>query len=100
MNADYFAAALEERISIQKVTGSSNREVTGLAYDSRDVKSGYAFFALKGIHTDGHDYIFKAIGLGAPVIFHSDELPEYKTDTVYIRVLDTRVAMAPVSAFF
>ncbi len=100
MNADNFAAALEEKISIQKITGASNREVTGLAYDSWDVKEGYAFFALKGIHTDGHNYISKAIDLGASVIFHSEELPEYRADTVYIKVPDTRVVMAPVSAFF
>lgn len=82
------------------VKNLTKNKLKGLAYDSRDVKPGYIFFALKGIHTDGHEYIDKAINNGASVIFHSDELPEYSSDISYVKVKDTRYVMSPVSSAF
>ncbi len=43
-------------------------EITGIAIDSRAVKSGYLFVAMKGGSVDGHDYIQKAIDNGAAAI--------------------------------
>src|SRR3989304_1003501 len=39
--------------------------ITGIAIDSRAVKPGYLFVAMKGGSADGHDYISKAIENGA-----------------------------------
>lgn len=83
-----------------EIKGSKNPLVTGLAYDSRNVKPGFIFFALKGIHTDGHEYIEKAIRNGALVIFHSDDLPEFNPEVSYVKVKDTRYEMSPVSSAF
>lgn len=46
----------------------SDPEITGLALDSRDVKPGYLFFACKGTHLDGRDFIDNAIKNGASAI--------------------------------
>ncbi len=100
MNTDSMVSALKSRINIQKITGNSTKEVTGLAYDSREVKPGFIFFALRGLHTDGHKYIPLVANIGASLIFHSEELSFYNPQTVYIKVIDTRIIMAPVSAFF
>ncbi len=100
MNLDFMIPLLKKEIPIKKITGTSRKIITGLAYDSRDVEKGFAFFALKGLHTDGHKYISRAEDLGASVIFHSDNLPEYRKDVTYIHVPDTRIIMAPVSALF
>ncbi len=100
MHLKLMVSALKEEISILKITGNINIDVKGLAYDSRDIEEGFAFFALKGLHTDGHIYIQQALKLGAQVIFYSDELKEYCADTTYIKVADTRIIMAPVSAYF
>ena len=43
-------------------------EITGIAIDSRAVKPGYLFVAMKGGYVDGHDYIQKAIENGAVAI--------------------------------
>jgi UDP-N-acetylmuramoyl-L-alanyl-D-glutamate--2,6-diaminopimelate ligase len=43
-------------------------EITGIAIDSRAVKPGYLFVAMKGGSVDGHDYIPKAIENGAVAI--------------------------------
>ena len=77
---------LLDKVQVIKINGKKNNLVKGLAYDSRDVKTGYIFFALKGIHTDGHEYIDKAIDNGAAVIFHSDDISMFLPEVTYIKV--------------
>ena len=36
-------------------------EITGIAYDSRQVMPGYAFVCIKGFETDGHKFVESAI---------------------------------------
>ena len=43
-----------------------------MTLDSRKVKPGYAFFAVKGLETDGHKYIQKDIGNGAVAVVLTD----------------------------
>ena len=45
-----------------------NQTISNLAYDSRAVKAGGVFFAIKGQDQDGHQYIEKAIQNGAIAI--------------------------------
>jgi UDP-N-acetylmuramoyl-L-alanyl-D-glutamate--2,6-diaminopimelate ligase len=80
--------------------GAPDPLVTGLEYDSRKIRAGGLYFALPGLHTDGHDFIGDAIRQGAAVIVHERELPRYEDGTVYIRVRDARYAMSPISAAF
>jgi UDP-N-acetylmuramoyl-L-alanyl-D-glutamate--2,6-diaminopimelate ligase len=87
-------------INAIKCTGSNNKEISSLIYDSREVIKGSLFFALKGIHTDGHNYIDKAIESGAVVIIHSDDLDEYNNDVDYVKVENCRMAMSPLSSAF
>lgn len=82
------------------VVGDEKKVPTSLAYDSRDVKKKSAFFALKGIHTDGHNYIEKAIKSGATVIFHSDVLTQYNEDVLYVLVKNTQTALSSFSSAF
>ncbi len=100
MHLNSLVSALENKLEIKNIRGTENPLIKGLAYDSRDVKDGFLFFALKGIHTDGHNYVSSALSRGAVVIFHSDELSEYDSSAVYVQVDNTRTAMAPVSACF
>jgi UDP-N-acetylmuramoyl-L-alanyl-D-glutamate--2,6-diaminopimelate ligase len=79
---------------------AANPLVTGLEYDSRKIRAGNLYFALPGIHVDGHDFIGNAIRRGAAVIVHERELPPAGNDVVYIRVRDSRFAMSPVAAAF
>ncbi|MCF0212057.1 MAG: UDP-N-acetylmuramoyl-L-alanyl-D-glutamate--2,6-diaminopimelate ligase, partial [Bacteroidales bacterium] len=46
----------------------TDREVEALAFDSRQVKPGTLFVAQRGTQTDGHNYIAKAIELGATAV--------------------------------
>jgi UDP-N-acetylmuramoyl-L-alanyl-D-glutamate--2,6-diaminopimelate ligase len=46
----------------------SQKDISGIAYDSRDVKEGYLFVAIKGEKFDGHDFIRNAVDKGATAI--------------------------------
>jgi UDP-N-acetylmuramoyl-L-alanyl-D-glutamate--2,6-diaminopimelate ligase len=74
--------------------------VTGLEYDSRRVTPGSLFFALPGLHADGHRFIPDAVGRGAAVIIHQDEVESRREGRVYIRVRDSRFAMSSVADAF
>ena len=52
----------------------ASKEFSGLAADSREVKPGYLFAALKGTRTDGADYINDAVGRGAAAVLGRPEL--------------------------
>ncbi|MCP4130193.1 MAG: UDP-N-acetylmuramoyl-L-alanyl-D-glutamate--2,6-diaminopimelate ligase [bacterium] len=91
---------LLNNIKIIKCTGSCNPVINSLIYDSREVKKGSLFFALKGIHTDGHKYINKAIEMGAVAIVHSDNLESYNPAIDYIQVPDSRQSMSPISSAY
>lgn len=80
--------------------GDSDPEISSIVYDSREVEQGSLFFALPGIHVDGHRYIDTAIDAGAAAIVHSEKLEVYRPGIAYIRVPETRVALSPVSAAF
>jgi len=44
---------------------SADPEIRGISYDSRQVRAGDLFFAIKGVHSDGHDHLDDALRRGA-----------------------------------
>jgi UDP-N-acetylmuramoyl-L-alanyl-D-glutamate--2,6-diaminopimelate ligase len=88
---------------IRRVAGSAgdNPVIRGLAYDSRAVAPGDAFFALRGADTDGHGYLRSAIELGAAAVI-AEELPDAIALGVACAVVvpDSRRALAPIAARF
>lgn len=93
-------SALLDSINITGIAGKKDSEIEGIAYDSRSVKKNYAFFALDGIHTDGHKYIDSAIENGASAVFVSHIPDKINDGTAYIAVENTRKAMAFFSSAF
>ena len=72
-------------------------EIGELKYDSRQVKPGDVFVAITGFETDGHNYIGKAIELGAAVIV-CEYIPEGGISVPYVRVSSSRRALAQMAA--
>ncbi|MEG2573495.1 MAG: Mur ligase domain-containing protein, partial [Bacteroides sp.] len=59
---------LIKSLSIKQTLGNCVQEITGVNMDSRLIKPGHLFVAVKGTQTDGHAYIAKAIEKGATTI--------------------------------
>lgn len=57
--------ALADVIAPERVSGVPVGEVRALAYDSRRVGPGTLFFAVPGVHVDGHDFVADAVAAGA-----------------------------------
>jgi len=86
-------------------SGSSPQPITGIEYDSRRVRPGSVFVAMKGGSTDGNRYVDKAIAAGALGIItdssHTyDHLVVYKSELPVLEVEHGRRALAEASAAF
>ena len=82
------------------ISGSDEIDINGIEIDSRKIKGGNAFIAIKGTQTDGHDYISKAIELGATAII-CEKLPETLAEGVtYTKFDDTEDAVGKIATTF
>ena len=86
-------------------SGSSSRPVTGIEYDSRRVRPGSVFVAMRGGTTDGNRYVDKALAAGAMGIITDssptfDHLIVYKSEVPVVEVEHGRRALAEASAAF
>ena len=84
---------------VQFVT-AADPQIGALEYDSRKVKAGDCFFAVRGTQSDGHNYIASAIESGAVAVV-CQELPQQLNEGVsYIVVEDSNKAMADMAAAY
>jgi UDP-N-acetylmuramoyl-L-alanyl-D-glutamate--2,6-diaminopimelate ligase len=82
------------------IAGDADVEVTGVNIDSRRIQDGHMFVAMKGTQVDGHQFIGKAIELGAKSILLED-MPEQQTAGVtYIQVASTEDCVGKVATAF
>jgi UDP-N-acetylmuramoyl-L-alanyl-D-glutamate--2,6-diaminopimelate ligase len=86
------------KVAIEAVKGSTDIAINKMDFDSRKIEANDVFVAIRGTISDGHDYIEKAINLGAIAIV-CDNLPEILANGItYIQVKDTNTAMAFMAA--
>ena len=86
------------KVAIESVTGSTEIDIHKIDFDSRKIEENDVFVAIRGSLSDGHDYINKAIQLGAVAII-CDTLPEnVEKGITYIKVKDTNTALAFMAA--
>lgn len=82
------------KVALESVHGSTDCAVAKIEFDSRKVTANDAFVAIRGTLSNGHDYIEKAIELGATTIV-CDTLPTtLHTGVTYVQVADTNSALA------
>ena len=82
------------KVAIEAVKGSTEIAVNKIEFDSRKIEANDVFVAIRGTISNGHDFIEKAISLGATAIV-CDTLPEVTVAGItYIQVKDTNSALA------
>ena len=84
-------------IQLRAVSGSLDVEIEGVYYDSRKVKPGGLFCALKGVGSDGNEYVAAAIENGAVAVV-SEEKFKANHSTVWLEVENARSAMGMAAA--
>lgn len=77
-----------------EIIGTLPDHIQGITADSRKVKQGWAYIAVKGLTHDGHDFIVDAESSGASVIV-SERASE--TNLPVVKVSDTREAWGPAA---
>ncbi|MDR2621365.1 MAG: UDP-N-acetylmuramoyl-L-alanyl-D-glutamate--2,6-diaminopimelate ligase [Dysgonamonadaceae bacterium] len=75
-------------------------DVSGIHADSRKIGQGYLFVAVKGVQSDGHDYIEKAIENGAKVIVCQVLPDKQHLDVQYIQVADSAEALGEIASLW
>lgn len=86
------------KVAIEAVKGSTEIAIGKIDFDSRKMELNDVFVAIRGTISDGHDFIAKAIELGATAII-CDTLPEIlEVGVTYIQVKDTNSALAIMAA--
>jgi len=91
---------LIKNIDVVSLTGAENPVIENIEFDSRKVKPGTLFVAVKGTKSDGHDFIESAVKAGASAIIC--EAHPYKTseNICWIKTSDSSRALGIVSSEF
>lgn len=88
------------QVRLRSVMGSTAVDIGSLHIDSREVRSGGCFIAIRGTTTDGHAHIPMAVDKGAVCIVCEDMPKEILEHVTYIRVDDTAVAAGMIAHEF
>ncbi len=85
------------KVNIISVVGSTVAEISDLQIDSRKVKPGACFIAVKGTIVDGHNFIDTAVSNGTVAIV-CEQLPEIINDKVQYTVVEDSAIAAGIMA--
>ncbi|MDD4953964.1 MAG: UDP-N-acetylmuramoyl-tripeptide--D-alanyl-D-alanine ligase [Candidatus Omnitrophica bacterium] len=83
------------------VSGDINTSAQGISIDSRTIKPGEAFIAIKGDNFDGHDFIAQAIQNGAKIIVVDYRLStiDHRPGVSFVCVKDTTRALGDIASY-
>ena len=88
------------KVNIRSVIGSTDLEINDAQIDSRKIKSGSLFIAVKGVAFDGHQFIDKAIEAGAVAVVFQESFIERKEGVVYVEVENSAAAAGLIAHNF
>jgi UDP-N-acetylmuramoyl-L-alanyl-D-glutamate--2,6-diaminopimelate ligase len=86
--------------NVDTLTTSGDAEITGITYDSRKVKPGFLFLAMRGESSDGNRFVGAALRAGASGVLTDSEITVAPGNIAIARVAHGRRALAKVSANF
>ncbi len=85
-------------VQIEAIKGRTDCIVQGIAFDSRAIKPGDLFVAIKGDRIDGHRYIEQAIANGAAIVVGEVKPKQLPEDVVWVATKNSRAALAIMAA--
>jgi UDP-N-acetylmuramoyl-L-alanyl-D-glutamate--2,6-diaminopimelate ligase len=88
------------KVSLISTQGDMNIDIGGIQFDSRKIREGDLFVAVKGTQTDGHQYIGNAIRQGAAAVICEDLPEELPEELVIARVKNSALALGQIAANF
>lgn len=100
---------LIQGMDVISVQGHPDRDITGIAYDSRGIQAGNLFVAIRGHRNDGHRFLREAVQKGAVAVVSEDPLPDFLKETgshggrggpAFLRVPDSRAALSRLAVRF
>jgi UDP-N-acetylmuramoyl-L-alanyl-D-glutamate--2,6-diaminopimelate ligase len=82
------------KVHLKQVHGSTAIKVTGIQIDSRRVTGSSVFVAIPGAQSDGHEFIEKAVTLGAVAIVCETMPSNFAEGVTYLQVNNSNEAVA------
>ncbi len=86
-------------VKVLSVSGNREADILSVCFDSREVKEGSLFVAVKGGTSDGHDFIGKAIEAGATAVI-CEVAPSVSLSATIVCVEDSHKALGFVASSF
>jgi UDP-N-acetylmuramoyl-L-alanyl-D-glutamate--2,6-diaminopimelate ligase len=88
------------KVSLTSSVGNMGLDVKGICFDSRKTQAGFLFIAVKGTQSDGHEYISKAIALGAVAVV-CEKLPQSIDEKIaFVTVRNSAEALGIIASNF
>lgn len=88
------------KVRIDKVVGSTDIEISNIAFDSRKINANGLFVAINGTISDGHQFIDSAIEKGAIAIIVEQIPANINEDITYIKVENSHDALGIIASNF
>ncbi len=87
-------------VSLKDVKGDTSIPIEDIFLDSRDCKPQCLFAAIRGEHSDGHQYLEKAVEQGAVAALVEEFPVEFSSGVTYLLVDNSQLALGLVSSNF
>jgi len=91
-------ADLLRNVNVKHTKGATDISISGITYDSREVKAGSMFFAVKGTRVDGHSFITQVIASGAVAIVCENFPDSINPKVTYIQVEDSSYSSGTIAS--
>lgn len=87
-------------IELLETRGDLSVGIRSIQFDSRKVEAGDLFVAVKGAHVDGHQFIVKAIEMGAVAVV-CEEIPEdFPSQIVLVKIENSQHTFGKIASSF
>ena len=89
---------LLEGLEVTETQGNIGVKISGIAFNSNEVKPGYVFVCIEGFKADGHDFAADALEKGAVAIVAQKKIQDVAATMVIVP--NTRLALAKIAAIY